>query len=187
MRLAQVGRWLVILVFACSLKAQDGSPPHYTGESPRAFVEAFYTWYVPRAIAESSAADRLANLRAIRSDLSSQLGGLLEGDYAAQSRCRDMIGIDFDPFLNTQDPNFHYEVGAISRVGARYRAEIFRLVGGRRLEKPDLVAEFIHKGEHWLFVNFYYPEGDDLLKLLKIKEPCRRPRERGERGQPERR
>jgi hypothetical protein len=35
------------------------------------------------------------------------------------------------------------------------------------LKEPSVVRELAYANGHWLFANFRYPEGSDLLTLLK--------------------
>jgi hypothetical protein len=168
---------LVLLMMACSLTAQMNGP-HHVGNSPRTFVEKFYTWYVPRALSDDTTAGWNKTLKSIRSDMSPQLVKLLEEDSAAQAKCEELVGLDFDPFLNTQDPAERYEVGKIAQKGKRYQAEIYSVRSGQRSEKPDVIAEVAQRDGHWFFVNFSYSSiGTDLVKILKLPRPaCSVPR-----------
>lgn len=172
----QVYCCIFFLIVAPSLTAQTKGP-HYVGNSPRAFVQGFYAWYVPRALNDDTTEGWNATLKLIHSNISPQLAELLEEDSAAQAKCNELVGLDFDPFLYTQDPAEHYEVGRITQVGEHYRAEIHRIQSGRPNEKPDVIAEFMHRDGHWSFVNFHYPGGADLLTILKSPRPkCSAPR-----------
>ena len=77
------------------------------------------------------------------------------------------MGLDFDPFLNSQDPAERYEVGRISHKGDSYFVDIHGVWSDKRHENPDVMAEVLHKNAHWVFVNFHYPEDRDLLAVLK--------------------
>jgi hypothetical protein len=166
---------LMLAMIACSLMAQTKGP-HYVGNSPNDFVEGFYSWYVPHNMSGDSIAEMGKHLGLIRSELSPQLAKLLEEDSAAQAKCQDLIGLDFDPFLYTQEPAKHYKVGPAVQTKAGYRANIYRLESGKRADKPDVLAEFTQRDGHWYFVNFYYPGGSDLLANLKSRSPCITPR-----------
>lgn len=166
---------LMLAIVACSLMAQTKGP-HYVGNSPNDFVEGFYLWYVPHNMSGDSIAERSKHLRLIRSELSPQLAKLLEEDFEAQAKCRDLIGLDFDPFLYTQEPAQHYKVGRTVQTKTGYRAYIYRLEYGQRADMADVIAEFTQRDGHWYFVNFYYPGGSDLLTQLKSRSPCTTPR-----------
>jgi hypothetical protein len=166
---------VMLAIFACSLLAQTNGP-HYVGNSPNDFVEGFYSWYVPHNMSGDSIAGRSKHLRLIRSELSPQLAKLLEEDSAAQAKCRDLIGLDFDPFLYTQEPAQHYKVGRMVQTKTGYSAYIYRLESGKIADQPDVIADFAQREGHWYFVNFHYPGGSDLLTQLKSRSPCTTPR-----------
>ena len=166
---------LMLLMMPCSLYGQ-ATKREDTFQSPRRFVEEFYRWYAARARGDGRTSDIALRLRG--SDFGPELATLLKEDSAGQDKCADLVGLDFDPILNTQDPWERYEVGRITLKGGYYRAEIYGVQSGKRREKPDVVAEFVKKNGHWFFVNFYYPsERSDLLRILKLpKLPCSAPR-----------
>lgn len=162
---------VAIVVAIGSLAQQDG--PHFASNSPEDFVRGFYAWYAPHALHDH---EWDKTLQLIHSDLSPQLARLLQEDSVAQSKCEDVVGLDFDPFLNTQDPAEHYAVNEIVQIKTAYQAKIYRLEDGKQAEKPDVIAEFAQKNGRWLFTNFYYPGADDLLTLLKSRPHCSAPR-----------
>jgi len=87
------------------------------------------------------------------------------------------VGINFDPFLDYQEPAERYVVGRITQKGQTYMADIYAVRSGEQGEKPDVTAEFVEKDGHWFFVNFHYPNGNDLLTILKSPRlPCSAPR-----------
>lgn len=146
----------------------DWPPP----KSERDYVQDFYEWYAKRVSSDDTNKSWTDMLRLAHWDLSDHLSKLLEEDAVAQSHCGEIIGIDFDPFLFTQDPAKEYEVGAIERNGDRYKAKIYRREGGKLKEKPDVVAEIARSGGRWYFVNFYNTDlGSDLLTILKSPRP----------------
>ena len=162
---------LALVMVAFSLMAQTKGP-QYADNSPRGFVEGFYSWYVPRALNQDTTSGWRETLRLMRADISPQLAKLLEEDSAAQSKCKDLVSLDFDPFLYTQEPAEHYETASIVQTKTAYRANIYRLEAGPRAQKPDIIAEFTQKDGHWFFVNFIYPGGSDLLTVLKSRPRC---------------
>lgn len=167
---------LALATAICSLLLAQAKGPHIACGSVRGFVEGFYSWYVPRALNQDTAAGWNETLRLIRRDISNQLAKLLAEDAAAQASCSDLVGLDFDPFLYTQEPAEKYDVGGVVPKGAGYQVKIYRVEGGTRAEKPDVVAEISQKDGHWVFVDFDYPGGSDLLTVLKSRPRCTRPR-----------
>jgi hypothetical protein len=149
--------------------------PEWPPLSARAFAEDFYAWYAPRALGNDTVEGWNHTLKLIRWDLNDELANLLESDTAAQAKCRQLVGIDFDPFLYTQEPIDHHRVGRVLRIGPAYKAEVFRVVNGTPNDKPDVTAEFRKKDEHWVFLNFLYPSGSDLITILKSRKQCSNP------------
>ena len=160
----------------CSAGSQTASS-QAIAKTPRGFVTDFYKWYTPKTLRENATAAWNLAIKYKSSIFSRELAQLLREDSAAQAKCNELIGLDFDPFLATQDSAEHYQVGAVIRRSNAYRAEIYRLDGGKRSKKPDVIAEFMQKDGHWFFINFHYPDGGDLLTMLREPAtPCTVPR-----------
>jgi hypothetical protein len=172
---------LIFLAIPFLLGGRQAKTGQQTSTSPREFAEGFYKWYVPRAF--RAANENLGRawtvaLKYKASAFDPKLVQLLREDSTAQDKCEDLVGLDFDPFLNTQDPAGHYEVGSITRVDQHYRASIYSVESGKRSEKPNVIAEFSEDSGRWVFTNFFYPDvKTDLVAALKLpKLPCSRPR-----------
>jgi hypothetical protein len=90
------------------LSAQTASP------SARAFVERFYSWYVPRALQDNAEPTWRIAIKEKGGKFDPQLTRLLQADSNAQDECEDLVGLDFDPFLNSQDPAQHYEAASLT-------------------------------------------------------------------------
>lgn len=148
-------------------------------KSPREYVQGFYNWYAGRISRGDSDSTWMKTLRLARWDLSAELANLLEEDAVAQSNCREIVGIDFDPFVFSQDPADKYEVGTIEQKGDHYLARIYRVENRERKATPDVIAEVARRSDGgWYFVNFYNSGmKDDLLTILKSPRPkCSVPR-----------
>ncbi len=147
-------------------------------KSAREFVQGFYEWYAPIASSDTKETASDIALKERRSAFSSELFKLLKEDSDAQARCKEIVGIDFDPFLFSQDPAERYQVGAIRQRGRFFRADVYGVQSGYRSPRPDVVAEFTQDDGHWTFVNFYSTNPNtDLLSILKSPRPkCTVPR-----------
>ncbi len=147
----------------------DWPPP----KTPRDYVQGFYSWYAERASRDDSNVSWMDMLKLARWDLSTELATLLKENAVAQSHCGEIIGIDFDPFLLTQDPAEKYVVDGIEREGDRYMAKVYRVEGGQREAAPDVTAEIVQRKDgRWYFVNFYGPDmRSGLLAILKSPMP----------------
>ena len=178
-------RWAVICIMlgtlACGLgvQAKPGPQPH---QSPQQFVEDFYQWYVPTALKSHMTAAWSIAVKEKASSFDPKLAQALKDDSAAQAKAKELVGLSYDPFLNTQDPGENYKIDGATRKGQTYLVNVFRIESNQRGEKPDVVAELSAKNGSWHFINFHYPDGTNLLsELIGLKED-RRKRELSEQG-----
>lgn len=166
--------WSVCLVLAisCLLPAQEKSLRD-NHKSCREFVQGFYDWYVPKTRKLNAGRSWDLALKYRRAAFSPELVRRLREDSEAQAKvAREIVGLDFDPFLNSQDPDERYVVGNIAAKGDTYWIDVHSLRSGQKSEKPVVVAEVVPEGERCLFVNFHYgkseqPERENLLGVLK--------------------
>jgi hypothetical protein len=174
----------LLLVLPYSLQAQaQGSKE--VPQSLRGFVQGFYDWYVPKALSDDSNPAWNVALKTRGRCFSSELALKLREDSAAQAKAEgEIVGLDFDPFLGSQDPGKHYEVSKIAQKDESYWVDIHSVSSGKRQEKPSVIAEVVQKNGQWLFVNFHYPDGRDLLGILKSLRESRETRVSQESGSP---
>ncbi len=157
---------LLLLIPASSLRAQ-AMREHQAIESARLFVQGFYDWYVPLAHKENKERPSDVAIRIKPDFFDKKLITALREDSSAQDKePGDIAGLDFDPFLNSQDPSDHYDAGKINRKGASYFVEIYGTRDGVRSDKPDVIAEVVRKNKSWVFINFHQTDGYDLLSTL---------------------
>ncbi len=141
----------------------------------RDFVQSFYDWYVPLAQGENSVTASDLALKYQTSAFSPELYQALKEDSEAQAKATEIVGLDFDPFLNTQDPCEHYEVGKIARKGEIYKIDVHSVCSGKKSKEPAVVPEVMRKNGRWVFMNFVYenlikqyPNSADLMSMLKL-------------------
>jgi hypothetical protein len=132
------------------------------------FVQKFYNWYVPialkttkepssdLAIAKRGSLFEASLLRALKADAE-----------AARNSPGDIVGLDFDPFLNAQDPSKKYVAGDVSESGGLYLVGVYSVDKGKRAAKPDVVAELKPAKDSFVFTNFRYGADGDLVAILK--------------------
>ena len=147
-------------------KSSD-TPP----ESARKFVQEFYDWYAP-GVVKASERGKQFDWRSRASDFDPALVRALKEDEEAQAKAKgDIVGIDFDPFLNSQDPCVPYKARKVVQKGDHYLVEVDLECENVAAEKPTVTAEVMAKDGHWMFVNFRYPDpkpsGTDLLSTLQ--------------------
>ena len=136
------------------------------------FVRGFYSAYTPRGVASGLAAvDSL--LKEQPQLFTPELLQALRRDAAARAAATGEIdGLDFEPFLNSQDPCARYEVGSAARAGGRVQVPVHAVCDGRRAAAATVVAEVVPANGGWAFANFVYgPPAGDLLHLLQRLHP----------------
>lgn len=155
----------IVLLLLCSTLHADVEKER---SSSADFVRTFYRWYVPFARADHQ---RPAfELALIRDDsiFSGELVNALRVDAAAKAKVSgEIVGLECDPFLNSQDPDERYELGKVTQKGNQYFFALHGVSQGKKRPKPVVVAEVEKRSGHWIFVNFHSLEGGDLLSLLK--------------------
>lgn len=173
---------LVFFALAGSVLWAQAGVPEKSKQSCASFVQAFYDWYLPRARKEDFIQRALEHRK---SSFSPELARAVREDYAAAAKVPDeIVGLDFDPFLNTQDPARRYATGRVDLKGGRCWVSVYGMNHGKRSAEPDVTPELAKRNGQWIFVNFHYPAPscsrcDNLLSLL---DRLRRERERSGTG-----
>jgi len=171
MRFRGIAGWCLVTCLALPMvgRGQSNAEIH-------TFVQGFYDWYVANALRNSSFPAAQIALKQRGSLFGARLAAALREDFAAQAATPDdIVGLDFDPFLNTQDSCEHYEAGAIIQQRETYSVEVHAICSGKKSRETAVVAEVIRQGDGWKFVNFRYPDQAkqypnmaDLLSILKM-------------------
>ncbi len=147
-------------------------------ESVRRFVQSFYDWYCMDALAMAPA-DAPERALTIRRDMfSPTLARALDEDLAAQRRVKgEIVGLDFDPIVGSQNPAVRYKVAGIIRNGRNYRVQV-RPVGDAD-PAHAFVVELARRGDGgWQIANFHYPYRGTTLDLLEILRRLKANRQR---------
>jgi len=153
-----------LALFALSAGAQTV----HAEDSPRKFVEDFYNWYVPMAShSHSEAASNIAVKKKSALFSAELLKALKEDALAASKSPGEVVGLDSDPFLNSQDQVDRCVIGNITNKNGSYRVEVYDFLGGKKDKKPAVIAEVKQENGHWIFVNFWNPDTGDLLSELR--------------------
>jgi hypothetical protein len=164
----------LFFLLAASSSFAQGTLPQDAKKSCRDFVQGFYDWYVPMALKHGRVRPADRALKYKGSAFSPELAQALREDSEAQAKVKgELVGLDFDPFLNSQDPSERYVVGNITPKHDRYWVEIYSLTSGKKSAKPDVAPELMFKDGRWIFVNFHYGESEhsedeNLVSTLKI-------------------
>jgi hypothetical protein len=166
----------LLLGIAMSISAQSSTVAPAT-DSPRQFVSRFYNWYRPVAEKRHDGPSWNYALRYKSVLFRPDLLQMLSDDLRAQSNISgESIGLDFDPFLASQDPCAGYKIGKSERHADIYRVEVFSVCEGVKAMTPSVIVELARKSASWEFVNFLYPDANgDLRTILSKLRASRRP------------
>jgi hypothetical protein len=143
-----------------------------TEQSCRHFVQEFYDWYLPMAQADNQGPAWNLALKYGGDAFSPELSARIQEDSDAQSKADEIVGLDFDPFLNSQDPSEQFLVESITRKGDTCSAEVRGIQAGQREE--TVLPEIMFKDGRWIFVDFHYDNNSSLLEILKQLREDRR-------------
>ena len=143
-------------------------------------VSRFYAWYVPTS-ANTPLTDMLA-LKDARWRFAPELVKALRADSTASAKSPDeIVGLDMDPFLNSQDPCPRYAITGVRRAGADFLVDVHGTGGCGRRGAPDVSVRVAFDAKGPVFVNVVYSRRrhDDLLSLLaQLAHERERPRTR---------
>lgn len=168
-----------LLTMACALAAPicpaaDGKPSD--AQSARAFVQDFYNSYVREVKRGHRESSEAITLRTQTSLFSTPLADALKADLAASARSpEEVAGLDFDPFLNSQELCEPYKVGKATLDADTYKVTVYGSCPDKP-GQPDVIAAVQKSGDAWIFVNFFYPGDGDLLGVLEqLKRDRKKP------------
>ena len=182
MRLSRT--FIAFILFCFGAGALQAQTPTTQPSDCGSFVQQFYNWYVAKQNALTKRNSRESALevalRDKRSFFSPELVKDLKEDLAASKKSpEEIVGLDFDPFLNAQDIAEHYVVGNVTPKGDHYWVEVFGVWNGQKNSKPDVVPELASENGHWIFTNFHYgktdiPVNENLVSILEVLKKDRR-------------
>jgi hypothetical protein len=173
----KITTWLLFALLSAMILSKSESAFAQTDtESSQAFVQSFYDWYTPLSLKEHSLPAIDITLSERQNLFSHELYMSLRADSIARKKDPGFIvGLDFDPFLATQDPCEKDEVGKAILEGDKYIVEVYEVCEGKKRTAPNVEVELSKKDGQWIIDNFYYPpfgtsEKDLLSKLELLKK-----------------
>lgn len=126
------------------------------------FVQQFYDWYLPNTTVKAEKANGLALDFALSKRLSAfdpeLVRQLRHGEEEAKREGEPFL--DFDPVLNSQDPDYHYEVREVTVKDNKCSANVYAISRWHMPEKR-VIAELSHDDHGWHFQDFRYPDSED--------------------------
>lgn len=152
-------------VSAQTSSASDASAVHL--EAKR-FVELFIERYNGQF---RETPERPANwnpLTLVRRSLTPDLWRALEADRAASAANDDeIVGLDFDPFTNSQDPCDTYKAGRTAERADTVMVEILGECHGQNPLFPDAVYLLVRSGREFAIADIAYGHGGSLTGVLR--------------------
>ena len=178
-KLKAVVCWTLFSLLAISSSLAQENRPSDKQKSCRDFVQAFYDWYAPKALENDRGRAWDFALQYKPSAFSPELLQALKDDSQAQAKVKgEIVGLDFDPFLNSQDPSPHYFLGSVSCRDDDCSVEVYGVSSSGKRDttvRPELAL----RNKHWIFVNFHYgkskfSEDENLVTTLQGLQAERR-------------
>lgn len=164
---------LSIFLLAPSAMAQSA-------QSCKKFVQSFYTWYIPQMTQNVPIPCNERILKEKASYFSPTLLAMLREDQRESAKVTDeIVGLDFDPYINGQETPKRYLAGKASRRGKGYLVEVFDVSEGKKGKDPAVIPELVFSKGKWVFTNFHYYKtsfaaNENLISILKIQKEARR-------------
>lgn len=135
------------------------------------FVQKFYDWYFAKANQKDMKLSPFEIAVQQRSQLfSPELIKELKEDLRVSAKSPgEVVGLDFDPFLNAQDVATRYGLGKATSRNGKWYVPVYGTWNGKKNAKPDVVPELTCNNGKWIFTNFDYegPPKSNLLAVLK--------------------
>ena len=162
----QLASLIALVVWPAAAVGQPAREP--ADSAALRFVRGFYAWYVPAQARSHERGVELV-LKHRGSALGDELRRALVQDSVAQARAKGEIdGLDFDPFLNSQDPCDSYAARRVRRDGDGFAVEIYGTCRVKKDARPDVVVELAPRATSWVIRNIKYSDHSDLLGQLRL-------------------
>lgn len=153
--------------------------------SCRAFVQQFYDQYLRMADRGGREAPDDRIMRRHPAWFSPELRRAMAEDLAAAKKSPgEIVGLDFDPFLNAQDVAKRYTARRVSRQGGSFTVDVYASWDPKKPADLNVVPELARRGGQWTFVNFRYPaheKGEKESNLLQVLRELRAERRKPQR------
>lgn len=160
-------RWTLLVMLSVIFGATP-SWPGLAGEAPTAATatQAFYFWYVALPESRNGQPGWAMALDRKPPVLSARLRRALAADLASKARASGMIeGIDFDPFLDGQDPCLRFAIGKTRSEGAHELVQVVPTCDAASRRKPINVA-LVRSGAQFVIDDIVYADGRTLHRAL---------------------
>jgi hypothetical protein len=133
----------------------------------RRFVQEFYDWYMPLARKGDRSPTYWSVLTASPRFLRPEIASALREDSAARfARPMQREYLNYDPFLDSQDPCDGYEITRLWRSGASYNVTVRQRCSPPGYQKQQPTVVVTREDGVWRISNVVYDRGGDLMSEL---------------------
>jgi hypothetical protein len=95
---------------------------------------------------------------------SKKLFNALKEDSVAQTNAHgEIVGIDWDPFINSMDPGDRYVLGNVKQIDESFWVEVIGIWEIDKIKGVGVLAEVKQENGRWVFVDFHAPNGSTGL------------------------
>lgn len=158
----------LIMAASAAPAGMAAEAPGATAASAQAFTQKFYDWYVKQDSQNDNESAEEITLKQKPQFFDAVLMQALKEDLVASAKSPgEIVGLDFDPFMNTQDTCGPYKTGKVTQEGDTYRVEVFGRCAPEKPGQPDVIVALKQVKGSWIFVDFFYPGNGDLLSVLQ--------------------
>lgn len=162
-------RSLLLALFA--LTATDAAAQRRTETAQpaaRLFVENFIARYNGQFKETPERPGDWNPLTLVERSLTPELVRALEEDRAAAAANQDeIVGLDFDPFTNSQDPCETYAAGRTAQRADTLLVELLGRCHDQNPLIPDAVYLLVRRGADFAIADIVYPQGGTLTGVLR--------------------
>lgn len=153
---------------ALAQAATRPSAPAAAHDDARRFVERFLQTFHGQFAQDQDRPDDWNPMRAVEPFFTPQLArALAEDRAAAEANTEEIVGLDFDPFSNSQDPCETYRTGRTAQRADTVLVEILGDCHGQIPLIPDAVYLLVRSGSTFAIADIAYPQGGNLLRILQ--------------------
>lgn len=171
-------RFLTQMGFLVGTACTQGQPPRdATAQSgpvadsaaAHRFAQEFYDWYTPLGPRPGGPSwFLLLSGRTFR--LEADLVAALRSDSIARNDARQFREtLNFDPFLDSQDPCPRYAVSEVRRIGAKYRVKVKPVCANaiaQSYQTGEPVLEIVSESGVWTISDVFYSDSATLKRTL---------------------
>lgn len=176
----RLGRCLAFagaLLLPNALESQQSPPapaPAAHNEAKR-FVEQFLARYFGQFKDNAERDAGWDPITVVRRALTPELARALEADRAAAAaNDEEIVGLDFDPFSNSQDPCETYKTGRVAQRADTVMVEILGECHGQIPLIPDAVYMLVRSPREFAIADIVYPQGASLHGVLRELDQMRK-------------